>query len=60
MFFVSTELGIMRLRISDAVCGLAVSGLDSLMLDGINVTSKVSKRLGHIQLESQRASTARL
>lgn len=50
----------MRVRISDAVCGLAFSGLDALMLDGIHVTSKVSRRLGHIEPESQRASTARL
>jgi len=58
--FVWTELGIVRVRISNAVCGLALSGLGALMLDEIYVTSKLPKRLGHIQLASQSTSTARL
>jgi hypothetical protein len=53
-------LGIMRVRISDAVCGLVSSGLGALSLYEIHVISKLSKRLGHIELASQSVSTARL
>jgi hypothetical protein len=50
----------MRVRMSDAVCGPAQSGFGALVLDEIYVTSKESKRLGHVEPEYQSTSTARL